>query len=88
MIFLMIGSDLQWHDSLQTKINLLHHLPLLPVVHIEMSAVVAILHILQIQSTEEASWMPPLGGDQNIVIRLIPEIVAKKNYLFASKLIN
>ena len=36
---------------------------------------VHLLDILHVESLEEASGVPPLGGDHHVVVRLVPEVV-------------
>merc|ERR1719510_2379868 len=69
--------DLQGHHALKAQVNLLDQLLLFPVVNIQMSPVVAFLHISNVQTSEEGPGMSPLSGDHDVMVRLVPEVVTK-----------
>ncbi len=76
--------DLERHHAFHSKVNLLDQGPLLPVVDVEVGAVVARSHVLDIQSFLEASGVSPLSADHDVMMRLVPKVVAKVSLVLGS----
>ncbi len=68
--------DLQRHDALHAQIDLLDHLSFLPVEHVQVGAVVALLHVGNVQTGLEGLGGAPLARDHHVVVRLVPVVVA------------
>jgi len=54
-------SDLEWHDTLESKINLLNQFSFLPVIDIQMSSVITSLYVLKVETSKETSRVSPFS---------------------------
>ena len=75
--------DFQRHDTFHSQVDFLLQFLGGPIKDIQMSTIITLCDILDIQAFRETSRVTPLGTDHNIVIRLIPVVISvKKNQLY------
>ena len=69
--------DLQRHDPLRPQVDPLLQRALLPVEHVEVGAVPAARHVLQVEVFHEELGGAVLGADHDVEVGLVPKVVAK-----------
>merc|ERR1712156_755467 len=75
-------SDFQRHDAFHAQVDFLNQFALLPVIDIDVSAVVASGHIFHVKAFHETTRVTPLSTDHHIVMGLVPVVISKRCHIF------
>ena len=73
----VVEADLQRDQAVLPEVDALGDLALLPVPEVQLPAVLALGHVLELEAGLEGVGGGPLAGDHHVVPRLVPEVVVE-----------